>query len=100
MVRRRWTRDIREVVIAERELPRVRKVRRDIRLRVLLANRLLGAREPSLMIVRRRDGWRIARVGQGRISVRAGKPSEIVIEGVILLEDDDHVFYGSLGSHF
>ena len=48
-----------EVVVAQRELLRVGKVRRDIPTRVLFVNSLVSALEPCLVVVPWRHAWRI-----------------------------------------
>src|SRR2546430_16913062 len=90
MIRGGRSRDIGEVVITQRELPRISEVSGDVLLGELRTHRGGMAREPRPMavvgILRRRGGggWELS-------AVSSGERPEVVVERMIFLDDEDHV---------
>src|SRR6516164_1655947 len=97
MVRSRIAGHVGIKIIAERELLSVSPVLGDIGLLVLLADGHSRAREPGRVVVAERSGGRIGSVRQRVVSIRAGEGAKVAVEGVVLLQDDDHVFHRTLG---
>ena len=91
-------RNIREIVVAESELAGIGEVGRNVRFKKLLTDGSGGAPQPTLMSVVRIALGRIGRMRHNG-TVRAGKGSEVVVEGMILFKEDDDVADRALWWH-
>lgn len=98
MIGRGRTSNVGEIVVAEGELAGIREVGRDVRFKKLLTDGSGGATQPTLMSVVRVALGRIGRMRHNG-TVRAGKGSEVVVEGMILFKEDDDVADRALWWH-
>src|SRR2546426_10702476 len=86
MVRRRRSRNISEIIVAQRKLSSIRKIRWNISLNELLADRSRLASQPCAVSMTRVP-WRRIRRPRHRHPVNSGKSAEIIVESMILLEN-------------
>ena len=91
-------RNIGEIVVTQGELTGISKVRRNVRFQKLLTHGPGTAIQPTFVSMVGVVRWRIWRMRHS-CAVDAWKGSEVVIEGVILLEKDHHVANRTLGWH-
>src|SRR5580700_2178700 len=81
----------REVIVAQRKLPREREICRNVVFTVLQFHRARRALQPCCVIV-----WRVAASGwilrqRKACTVYAGEGTEVIVEAVILLNDDHNM---------
>src|SRR5262245_4196571 len=90
MVRRGWSRNVREIVVAKRELPGVREICGDVLLHELRLYSGGLASQPRGMLV---IGVVRRRIGRARIrcSVGSWESAEIVVKAMVLFDDEHHV---------
>src|SRR5205823_5701265 len=91
VIRRRWTSDLREVPVAKGVSLRITPIVGDIRPTVLLMCRAGRALEPGRVLVRMVGCRRIGGRRQISVTVDARKSAEVVVEGMVLLDDDHHM---------
>src|SRR3989442_2456666 len=87
MVWRRRSRNSGEIIVAQRNLSSMCKIRWNISLNELVADRGRLASQPCAVSMIR-VSWRRVRRPRHRHPVCAGKSAEIIVEGMILLEND------------
>src|SRR2546428_2571801 len=85
-----WSCNISEIIVTERELSRIREVRWNVSLSRLLTDRSRLPGQPSAVpMIRVPRGW-IRRPGHLH-PVGPGKGPEVIVEGMIFLENDHNV---------
>src|SRR6267143_6325586 len=87
MVRRRWSSDLGEVLVAECEFSRIGKVGWDVRLDELLSNRGCLSREPGTVAMVRVPGRGIGRPRHNH-SISSREGAEVIVESMVLLDDN------------
>src|SRR5258708_27070794 len=99
MVGFRLARDLGEVVIAERILPGEAEITGNVHLKVLLSNGAVCAAQPGGMIVPRIAGRRVGCVREASHPTRTRKGTEVVIEGMVLLDAEYDIFHRVMWLH-
>src|SRR5438445_1459650 len=90
MVWRRRSRNIGEIIVAQRKLSSIRKIRWNISLNELLADRSRLSGQPCAVSMIRVP-WRRIRRPRHHHPVSAGESAEVIVQGMIFLENDHNV---------